>query len=132
MKMQVLINAATHMIMCVVSGKGVTHDLTLMRESGVAIHPETALIGDAGYQGVWRDHGHSLTPHKATKHHALTNEERRENRALARFRQPIEHVIRRLKIFRVLKEVYRHRRRRFALRLTLIAGLVNHTQQIKP
>ncbi|MEM7737896.1 MAG: IS5/IS1182 family transposase, partial [Deinococcota bacterium] len=32
---------------------------------------------------------------------------------------------RRLKVFRVLKETYRHRRRRFALRLTLIAALYN-------
>lgn len=132
MKMQVLINAATHMIMCVASGKGATHDLTLFRESGVVIHSETALIGDAGYQGVWRDHGHALTPHKASKNHVLTPEERQENRALAHFRQPIEHVIRRLKIFRVLKEVYRHCRRRFALRLAIIAGLVNLAQHVTP
>ena len=120
------------MIMCVASGKGAIHDRTLFRESEVIIHTETALIADAGYQGVWRDHGHSLTPHKSSKHHQLTREERRENRALAHFRQPVEHVIRRLKIFRVLKGVYRHRRRRFGLRLSLIAGLVNATTQVNP
>ncbi len=43
-------------------------------------------------------------------------------------RQGIEHVIRRVKIFRVLKGVYRHRRRRFALRVQLIAALCNLTQ----
>jgi hypothetical protein len=37
-----------------------------------------------------------------------------------------EHVIRRLKVFRVLKETYRHRRRRYGLRVHLLAGLYNH------
>jgi hypothetical protein len=37
-----------------------------------------------------------------------------------------ENVIRRLKIFRLLKETYRHRRRRFGLRLHLLAGVYNH------
>ena len=37
-----------------------------------------------------------------------------------------EHVIRRLKVCRILKETYRHRRRRFALRLNLIAALYDH------
>ncbi|WP_438503503.1 hypothetical protein [Deinococcus alpinitundrae] len=39
----------------------------------------------------------------------------------------VEHVIRRLKMFRILKEVYRHRRRRFSLRVHLIAALCNLT-----
>lgn len=125
--MQLLIHAVTQQILCVTVGRGASHDLTLLRQSGVRVHRETALIGDAGYQGVWHDHGHSLTPHKASKTTPLTPQQRHDNRVLAHFRQPIELVIRRLKIFRVLKETYRHRRRRFALRLHLIAALVNHT-----
>nr|WP_119673196.1 transposase family protein [Deinococcus sp. RM]RIY09047.1 hypothetical protein D3W47_07450 [Deinococcus sp. RM] len=126
MKTQVVINVATHMIMCVATAFGSMHDLTLFRHSGVHLHPETALIGDAGYQGIWREHGHSITPHKVTRARPLTPEERQENRALASTRLRVEHVIRRLKIFRVLKDVYRHRRRRFALRVNLIAAVCNH------
>lgn len=37
----------------------------------------------------------------------------------------IEHIFRRLKVFRILKDTYRHRRKRFALRLHLIAALYN-------
>ena len=40
---------ATHMIMCVATAFDSMHDLTLLRHSGVRLHPETALIGDAGY-----------------------------------------------------------------------------------
>lgn len=127
MKIQLCVHAITHMIMCVVTGKGATHDLTLFRASNVKIHRETALIGDAGYQGIWRDHGHSLTPYKTSKNHPLTKEEKYENRVLANFRQPVEHMIRILKIFRILKDVYRHRRRRFTLRAHLIAAICNRT-----
>ena len=38
----------------------------------------------------------------------------------------VENVIRRLKVFRVLKETYRHRRQRHGLRVHLLAGLYNH------
>ena len=55
----------------------------------------------------------------------LTDEMRQDNRVLAHTRQGVEHVIRRLKIFRIFKGVYRHRRRRFSLRLHLIAALCN-------
>lgn len=117
LKMQLLINTTF----------GSMHDLTLFRRSKVRLPVETALIGDAGYQGLWKDHPHAITPHKATKTAPLTDEMRQDNRVLAHTRQCVEHVIRRLKIFRVLKEVYRHRRRRFALRLHLIAALCNLT-----
>jgi hypothetical protein len=36
-----------------------------------------------------------------------------------------EHVIGKLKVFRILGEKYRNRRRRFGLRLNLIASLYN-------
>ena len=106
---------------------GAVHDLTLFRAAGLRFPHDTALIGDAGYQGIWRDHGHAITPHKATRASPLTDEQRHENRVLAYTRQRIEHVIRRMKIFRVLKGVYPHRRRRFALRVQLLAALCNLT-----
>jgi hypothetical protein len=37
----------------------------------------------------------------------------------------VEHVNRRLKVFRILGERYRNRRKRFGLRFNLIAALVN-------
>ncbi len=47
------------------------------------------------------------------------------NRVFAHFRVKVEHCIRLLKIFRILKERYRNRRRRFGIRLQLITGCVN-------
>ena len=78
--MQVLINVTTNMIMSVASTFGSMHDLTLFRHSKVQLAPETALIGDAGYQGLWKDHPHALTPHKATRNTPLTDEQRQRIR----------------------------------------------------
>lgn len=125
MKAQLLVHPVSRAIMCTATGQGATHDLTLFRQSKTRIHPETELLADAGYQGVWREHACSRTPHKATKKKPLTPDQRAQNRDLARARLPVEHVIRCLKIFRCLKDVYRHRRRRFHLRLQLISALYN-------
>ena len=118
----------TQRILSTATSAGAVHDLKLFRQSGVRFPHQTALIGDAGYQGLWRSHRHAITPHKATPASPLSAEQRQDNRVLAHTRQAIEHVIRRMKIFHVLKGVYRHRRRRFALRVQLIAALCNLTQ----
>ena len=70
----------------------------------------------------------ATTPHKAPLASPLSADQRQENRVLAHTRQGTLHVIRRMKIFRVQRGVYRHRRRRFALRVQLIAALCNLTQ----
>jgi len=68
------------------------------------------------------------TPFKKSKYHPLTQKEKRQNRTLARKRILIEHIFRKLKVFRILSERYRNRRKRFALRFNLIAALYNLEQ----
>jgi Helix-turn-helix of DDE superfamily endonuclease len=53
----------------------------------------------------------------------------RINRALAHRRVAVEHVNRKLKVFRIFSQRYRNRRKRFALRCHLIAGIYNHDLQ---
>jgi len=123
--LQLLVHPVTRRILCVTTGRGATHDLRLLRESKTPIHAETELLADAGYQGIHHQHALTRTPKKASKNHPLTDDQRTDNRHLARVRLPVEHVIRRLKVFSILKETYRHRRRRFHLRINLIAALCN-------
>lgn len=91
----------------------------------VSLHKDTELLSDSGFQGVAKVHPKSRTPHKRWQGKALTQEQSVYNRTLAKERILAEHVIRKLKVFRLLKETYRHRRRRFGLRLNLIAALYN-------
>ncbi len=127
MKTQLLVHAVSLEIFCTATGRGATHDFSLFKQSRTHIHPETVVKADAGYQGIRKLHSLAQTPKKASKLHPLTPEEKAANRVLARERIPIEHVIRFLKVFHILKDVYRHRRRRFQLRFNLIAALYNHT-----
>lgn len=63
---------------------------------------------------------------KKPRKQPLSKAHKQRNHALARLRVRVEHVIRRFKIFRIFSGRYRNRRRRFGLRINLIAGLLNY------
>lgn len=86
---------------------------------------EQLCLCDKGYQGITKLHTLSCTPTKKPRRANLDKSERQHNRLLAQLRVVAEHVNRRLKIFRILAERYRNRRRRFGLRFNLIAGILN-------
>ncbi len=65
------------------------------------------------------------TPIKKPKGEKLTKEQKKYNRELNRLRIVIEHVNRRLKIFKILSYPYRNRHKRFGLRSNLLAGIYN-------
>ena len=56
----------------------------------------------------------------------LTKAQKKYNRELNRLRIAVEHVNRRLKIFKILSCPYRNRHKRFGLRSNLIAGIYNY------
>jgi len=68
---------------------------------------------------------HSSLSTKKPRHGKVDRAERHHNQNLARMRVVVEHVNRKLKIFRILAERYRNRRKRFELRFNLIAAIVN-------
>ena len=104
---------------------GGQHDFQLFKHSRCSLPQETCLLADAGYQGIVALHPNSQTPAKKSKLHPLSREQKNRNRALSRKRILIENIIRRLKIFRILSERYRNRRKRFGLRFNLIAAICN-------
>lgn len=107
--------------------KGGRHDFSLYKASGVRLRKRTKCLADTGYQGIARLHERALTPMRKPPGAELTDKQKASNRALARKRVVVEHVIRHLKIFRIVSERYRNRRRRFILRVNLIAGLYNYS-----
>ncbi len=126
LKSQLIIDLATLEIRCVVNGWGRKHDYKLFVHSKVRFHPETESLEDSGYQGISRLHHNSRLPKKKPRGGKLTKKEKQLNRALARRRVAIEHTNRRLKVFRILSQRYRNRRKRFGLRCHLIAGIYNY------
>ncbi len=120
-----LLEHGSQRILCVRVDKGRRHDFRLCKESRVRVHPSVLIDADTGYQGLQKLHANTHKPTKATKKHPLTPEQKRANRVINSRRIVVEHAIRRLKVFRLLGERYRNRRRRFGLRLNLIAALTN-------
>ncbi len=125
MKEQLIICEESREIIATFFGKGKTHDYKLYKKSGVKLSKEVGIKADSGYQGLQEKHAKVLLPKKQGKLKKLTKEEKRANRELARKRIRVENVIRRLKIFRILAERYRNRRKRLGLRFNLIAGIYN-------
>lgn len=101
------------------------HDVTLARQHPEAFPPGCLCLGDLGYQGLEIEGCRVLIPFKKPRQRELEPEQVAFNQGFARFRIKVEHSIRLLKIFRILKERYRNRRRRFGIRLQLITRFVN-------
>jgi len=131
LKSQLIISEASEEIVATFFGKGKTHDYKLYQMSKIRLGKQIRLRGDLGYRGLQTQCLNVILPQKNSKLHQLTKTEKKANRELARKRVKVENVIRRLKIFRILSERYRHRRRRFGLRFNLIAGLHNYELKLK-
>jgi len=87
---------------------------------------DTLIQTDTGYQGIQKIHQKSNIPYKRKRNTPFSKEEKKHNHNLASKRIFVEHVIGRLKRFKVISESYRNRRRRFGLRFNLIAGIYNY------
>lgn len=86
---------------------------------------------DTGYQGITKLHPNSEIPKKKSKKNPLSKADKKQNHNLSSSRVVIENVIREIKIFRIMAEKYRNRRRRFGLRFNLMAAIYNLNSNIK-
>jgi len=125
LKSQVVVDGRTRQVICTHHGRGPVHDFALYQRSNLELQERLEVLADSGYQGLQKLHAKSRTPRKKPRQSELTDEQKQSNRELARRRVVVEHVIRSLKIFRVLAKRYRNRRKRFSLRFNLVAGLYN-------
>ncbi|TRU26501.1 MAG: IS5 family transposase [Microcystis aeruginosa Ma_SC_T_19800800_S464] len=126
LKSQIVADQKSEQVICVRCDKGRVHDFRLWKESKIRLNKEIEILGDKGYQGIQKIHQNSQITHKKKKKEKLSKEQKKANSQLSQRRIVIEHIHRRLKIFRILSSRYRNRRRRFGLRLNLIAGIYNY------
>ncbi len=90
------------------------------------IPPNVIIKADSGYQGIAKLHANSVIPKKNTKLNPLTKDDKLFNYKLSSERIFVEHVIGKIKVFKIVSDRYRNRRKRFALRFNLIAGIYNY------
>jgi hypothetical protein len=120
-----VIDKQSKRVICLQFGNGKKHDFRLFKESKTYVAKQTHIITDSGYTGIDKIHENSIFPKKRSKKTPLTKEERKANKKIAALRVLNEHIIGRIKVFRVLSSKYRNRRKRFGLRFNLIAGIYN-------
>jgi len=112
-------------IICVSEAKGSVHDFEMFKRSGIRMLADILCIGDKGFQGICDIHAFSFTPFKKPKGGELTEEQKRVNSALSKYRIKIEHVNRRINCFKMFKYCYRNKQKKHLLRLSLICGIYN-------
>lgn len=111
-KTQIIVNENGEIRAVSGSIPGSVHDLELFRQSGAAkrIPEEVTAGGDSGYQGLHNElPKHSVfVPHKATRAHPLTPDQKLVNRELSSIRIRVENTLAELKHFKILADRFRH------------------------
>lgn len=120
-----MVDKQTRKIICICIAQGRRHDFKLFKNSKTNILRSIKAQTDSGYQGIQKIHCNSELPKKRSKKNPLTTEDKKNNHRISSSRVVVENIIRELKIFRILAEKYRNRRKRFCLRLNLITALYN-------
>lgn len=95
------------------------------------MHPKVLLLADSGYRGVQKVHGNTQLPLRHKEDIAKLSDEEKavykmKNKAISSRRMKIEHIIGRIKRFKIVAERYRNRLKRLGLRFNLICGIVNY------
>jgi len=80
---------------------------------------------DSGYQGIKNYDKGAEIPFKKPKKGELTTEQKTYNHELSKKRIKVENVIREVKIFKILSDSYRNRRKNHSIKTNIVAGIVN-------
>lgn len=128
-KTQIIVNENGEIRAVSGSIPGSVHDLELFRQSGAAqrIPEEVTAGGDSGYQGLHDElPKHSVfVPHKATRGHPLTPDQKLVNRELSSIRIRVENTLAELKHFKILADRFRHALELYDDTFLSVVALVN-------
>ncbi|WP_152315675.1 IS5 family transposase [Streptococcus pneumoniae] len=102
------------------------HDMKLFKMSRRNIGQAGKILVDSGYQGLMKIYPQAQTPRKSSKFKPLTVEDKTYNHALSKERSKVENIFAKVETFKMFSTTYRNHRKRFGLRMNLIAGIINH------
>ncbi|WP_153297679.1 IS5 family transposase [Streptococcus pneumoniae] len=102
------------------------HDMKLFKMSRRNIGQAGKILADSGYQGPMKIYPQAQTPRKSSKLKPLTVEDKTYNHALSKERSKVENIFAKVETFKMFSTTYRNHRKRFGLRMNLIAGIINH------
>ena len=101
------------------------HDMKLFKMSRRNIGQAGKILADSGYQWLMKMYSQAQTPRKSSKLKQLTLEDKSYNHVLSKERIKVENIFAKVKTFKIFSTTYRNRRKRFGLRMNLIADIIN-------
>lgn len=113
--------------------EGKRHDKRLADQSKYNLPKDSTLLQDTGFQGFNIQDVAIVQPKKKPKGKELTEAEKLANQEISKVRVRIEHVIRSVKIYRIVKDKFRNWLKGFKDQVMEIAcGLHNFKLQFRP
>src|SRR3954447_1784023 len=128
LKTQLLVNNQDLIIHKTGYKKGRRHDYDIYKRNRPIISNQVVNVFDLGYLGVEKDFPKQLSslPNRKNRNQKISEEERYYNKDQSKRRIVIEHVICRLKKYRILADVFRNRLRKYNKVSDIVSGLVNY------
>ena len=103
---------------------GSEHDFSIFKKEPPLPSDSHAFV-DSGYQGIDKIHPNVDFPYKATKNKPLDAKEKEYNNMLSKIRVVVENIFGDIKVFKIMSDRYRNKRKRYNLKFKIIAGIVN-------
>ncbi|MCD0146990.1 transposase, partial [Streptococcus agalactiae] len=101
------------------------HDMKLFKMSRRNIGQAAKILAYSGYKWIMKMYSQAHTPRKSSKLKPLTIEDINYNHTLSKDRINVENIFAKVKTIKIFSTTYRNRRKRFGLRMNLIAGMIN-------
>ena len=107
-KNQVIVDGYSKEVLSIHTCEGSVHDFKLFKDSDLCIRKDCGVIVDTGYLGIRKFHAKSVYPLKKPKNGSLSGADKLFSRSVSKIRVLNEHVIGKLKFFKILAGKFRH------------------------
>lgn len=127
-KIQLLINDHGYILHKTDHKKGRRHDYDIYKENHPATPKDVVNVFDLGYLGVEKDFPQQLSslPYRKKRNLQLSQNQKEYNKMHSKKRIVIEHIICRLKKYRIMSDIFRNRLRKYNKVSDIVSGLVNY------
>jgi DDE superfamily endonuclease len=129
-KNQIMVNNRGYILHKIAHKKGKRHDYDIYKENHPVIPKQVVTVFDLGYLGIEKDFPNQLSSlpkrKKRNQEGGLSMEEKDYNKSHSKKRIVIEHVICRLKKYRILSDIFRNKLRKYNQVSDIVSGLVNY------
>jgi hypothetical protein len=127
-KNQITVNSRGSILHKVGYKKGRKHDYDIYKKNHPFIPKQVVNVVDLGYLGIETDFPEQLSalPYKKKRNGFLSDDEKEYNKIHSKKRIIVEHIISRLKKYRIMSDIFRNKLRKYNKVSDIVSGLVNY------